>query len=119
MTKKIKRGYTVDKASNEKPVYFGIKKEAVHKYDQLHQKMEEVRNWPCKDNPYYYQDYDGYGFEDEENGGKGRNLTEDECEQLCTDCPLLKLCYDFAVANYEQFGIWGGINFTKEKNVNK
>jgi hypothetical protein len=113
MTKKTKRGYTVDKVNGEKPIYFGIKKKALHKYELLQDGMANAKNWPCKDNPYYYQDYDGYGFEDPDGKGDARPLTEDECEQLCTDCPLLKLCYDFAVANEEQHGVWGGINFTK------
>jgi len=113
MKKKKSRAFTVDKVNVEKPNYFEIKKEAIPFFDRLHEKMSEIKNWPCKDNPYYYQDYDGFGFEDEEGHGNARPLTEDECEQLCTDCPLIKLCYDAAVANDEKHGIWGGINFTK------
>ncbi len=60
-------------------------------------------------------DYTGYGVFDDENGkGIYRQLTVDECEELCYGCPLLKDCYDFAVANGEEYGVWGGVNF----NVN-
>lgn len=128
MTKKTRASsaYRVDKVGVDKPIYFGIKKQAVTKYNQLHEAMDEVKVWPCKDNPYYYTDYDNLGFENDSGGP--RLLTEDQCEELCTDCPLLKLCYDFAVLNEEEHGVWGGINFAetrqtkkneKEKNVNK
>ena len=113
MKKKKDKSFTVDKKNVKEPIYFGIKKEAIGHFERLSDKMEEVRYWNCKNNSYYYQDYDGLGFEDENGNGNARPLTEDECEELCADCPLLKLCYDFAVANGEEHGIWGGINFTK------
>jgi len=39
-------------------------------------------------------------------------ISPDEAEELCYKCPLLKICYDYAVANDEKWGIWGGVNFT-------
>ena len=93
------------------PSYFGIQKKAVQPYIKLSQAQEEHRYWNCKDNPYYYMDYDGYGFEDEEGRGEYQALTIDQAEELCAGCPLLKQCYDFAVANEEKHGIWGGIDF--------
>jgi hypothetical protein len=97
--------------SDFEPIYYGIKKEAVQKYNKLRDAQEEYKYWNCKDNPYYYMDYDGYGFEGEDGKNNYRALTVDECETLCADCPLLKQCYDFAVANEEKYGIWGGIDF--------
>jgi hypothetical protein len=38
----------------------------------------------------------------------------DKAEELCYNCPLLKECYQFAVQSEQEYGIWGGINFTKE-----
>lgn len=93
------------------PSYFGIKKKAVQSLVKLSEAQEEYKVWNCKDNPYYYTDYDGYGFEDEEGRGNHRALSIDETEALCAGCPLLKLCYDFAVANEEEHGIWGGVDF--------
>ena len=117
MTKKTRasRSYTVDKFGVEKPAYFGINKKAVTAYNRLHEAMEEVKVWPCKDNPYFYVDYDNLGFEHDSGGP--RLLTEDQCEQLCSECPLLKLCYDFAVLNEEKHGIWGGIDFTEHRDI--
>jgi hypothetical protein len=119
MTKRTRKSnaYRVDKVGVDKPIYFGIKKEAVTKYNQLHEAMEEAKAWPCKDNPYFYVDYDNNGFEHDSGGT--RLLTEDQCEQLCSECPLLKLCYDFAVLNEEQHGIWGGIDFTQHREITR
>lgn len=41
----------------------------------------------------------------------------DQAEELCYGCPLLKICYDYAVTANESWGIWGGVNFTKEELV--
>jgi WhiB family redox-sensing transcriptional regulator len=98
------------KESSE-PIYFGIKKQAVGPYNKLRDAQEEFQDWNCRSNPYYYVDYDGYEPEDKERNGSPVPLTIDQCEALCAGCPLLKLCYDFAVANDERHGIWGGIDF--------
>jgi hypothetical protein len=45
-------------------------------------------------------------------------VTADQAEDACHGCPLLKQCHDFASANKEEYGIWGGINFTKERYKN-
>ena len=42
-------------------------------------------------------------------------ITADRAEWMCYGCPLLKQCYDFAVANDEKWGIWGGISFCEEE----
>lgn len=94
------------------PAHFYIKKEAMPAWHKLSKAMEQNPFYPCNNNPYFYTDYDGYGFETEEGHGTKRLLTEDECEALCAGCPLLKQCYDFAVANEEEHGIWGGIDFS-------
>jgi hypothetical protein len=41
----------------------------------------------------------------------------DEAEEMCYNCPLLKLCYDYAVADNQKWGVWGGINFTEQEEV--
>jgi len=99
------------------PDHFGIHKKAIGAWNKLSAGIEEVRFYPCNDNPYYYVDYDGYGLEDDsETYWQRKSLSEDDCESLCTDCPLIKLCYDFAVANNEKHGVWGGINFGADNN---
>ena len=106
-------------ADSIEPSYFGIKKEAVGFYNKLRDAQEEHQNWNCRDNPYYYVDYDGYGQEDKERNGSPTPLTIDQCEELCAGCPLLKLCYDFAVANEEGHGIWGGVDFGAMQDEDK
>jgi hypothetical protein len=98
------------KESSE-PIYFGIKKQAVGFFNKLRDAQEEHQSWNCKDNPFYYVDYNGREEEGQDGFDSYRTLSADQCEELCAGCPLLKLCYDFAIANDEKHGIWGGIDF--------
>ena len=82
--------------SNPIRLDIGITRKARPFWDELCRQMEANDFFPCKDNPYFYTDTD--------------YLTDDECEQLCYGCPLIKACYDFAVTNGELYGVWGGIN---------
>jgi len=34
-----------------------------------------------------------------------------DAELLCEGCPLKDLCYEMAVENGEEHGIWGGVRF--------
>lgn len=45
------------------------------------------------------------------------SVSIDEAEELCYGCPLLKQCYDYAVAAKVNWGIWGGVNFTEGEEV--
>ena len=45
------------------------------------------------------------------------NLTVDEAEELCYGCPLLKQCYDYAVADQMVAGVWGGVDFTPQTDT--
>lgn len=33
--------------------------------------------------------------------------------EFCDSCPVKRQCYDTAVANYEQHGVWGGVDFSR------
>lgn len=94
-----------------------LKPEAIQPMFRLQKEMDKALErgeyWPCLNNPYFYTDYDNRGFD---GIGGLRILTEQQCEELCYGCPLLKVCYDFAVANDERFGVWGGIDFTERRN---
>ncbi len=59
---------------------------------------------PCTDNPHDYADHSIL-------------MSADEAEEMCYGCPLLKNCYDFAVANEVNAGIWGGVHFDQEESV--
>jgi hypothetical protein len=106
--------FYVGKPGAEQPIYFGINSEAVEAWHLLGEAMSAHKVWNCKDNPYFYMDYDGKGFEDDEGRSIIAPLTDAQAEDACYGCPLLKQCFDFAVANDEQFGIWGGIIFDKK-----
>jgi hypothetical protein len=76
----------------------GILPEARGAWEKLCKAQDDNPVYPCAQNPRLFTDTDF--------------LSPDEAEVLCYGCPLLKQCYDFAVANSEQYGIWGGINFS-------
>jgi hypothetical protein len=86
----------------------GIKKSAITAWTKLSKAQEEVTKYNCKDNPYFYTDY----WDDNE----GNLLSDEEAEQLCYKCPLIKLCYEFAIANEEEYGVWGGVNMSRKQN---
>lgn len=69
-------------------------------YNELQKKLETT-DVPCR----YSQDI----FD------RPEHVDEDRAEELCHGCPLLKQCYDFAVASKQEYGIWGGINFTHRR----
>lgn len=105
-------GFTID---TYKPNHFGINPEAMPAWRALCSAQDKAEFYPCMNNPYFYTDYDGLGFE--RDSGYKVSLTEDDCEALCYGCPLLKQCYDFATANKEKYGIWGGIDFSAKPDT--
>lgn len=47
-------------------------------------------------------------FPDREDGGK-------MAKKVCAGCPVKQDCFDYAVSNNEEFGIWGGVDFSTRK----
>ena len=92
------------------PNNLGIERSATKAWIELSAAQDENPSYPCSNNPYYYMDYDS----DEE---ASTIITVDDAEALCYGCPIIKQCYDFAVANNEQHGIWGGILFGAEDKL--
>ena len=86
----------------------GIHREAISAWIRLSEAQEEVASYNCKDNPYFYTDYSDHNEE--------VVITGEDAESLCYQCPLIKLCYEFATINKEEYGIWGGINFALKPN---
>lgn len=85
-------------AKSNESLDLGIRPEARSAWEKLCKLQDDNPIYPCASNPYLFTDSDF--------------LTADEAEEICHGCPLLKACYDFAVANSEQHGIWGGIDFS-------
>jgi hypothetical protein len=99
--------------------YYGVSKDAMPEWRALQKAQEDNQYYPCLNNPYFYMDYDGAGVEVEEDGKVvyNRLLSDDDIEALCYGCPLIKQCYEFALANNESYGVWGGIDFGKKDDA--
>lgn len=106
-------GYTTDKYQ---PVYSGMTAKANKAYLTLMLAIDENPIYPCLNNPYFYMDYDGLGFETDDHNGRV-SISDNDAEALCYGCPLLKQCYDYAVAADMDDGIWGGINFGTQETL--
>jgi len=79
--------------------------EAKQLYIQLQNALTDVST-PCVvAGPKFFVDY-------------SENIDVDTAEQMCYGCPLLKLCYDYAVADNVQVGVWGGVNLSVKEEEN-
>lgn len=59
--------------------------------------------------------YAGMFFPDSQGDTRA---AEDEAAAIamCAMCPVRPQCLDAAVARREQYGVWGGVNFEKQRN---
>jgi hypothetical protein len=72
-------------------------------YNELLEELKTIVT-PCMEAPTIFDE--------------AEDLSDETSERLCYGCPLLKKCYDFAVESKQEYGIWGGINFTHERYRN-
>ncbi len=49
-----------------------------------------------------------------EKGGSTR-----EAKRICADCPVVEPCLEYALANDERFGIWGGLSERERRRVRR
>jgi WhiB family redox-sensing transcriptional regulator len=49
-----------------------------------------------------------------EKGGSTR-----EAKRICTTCEVRDLCLEYALANDERFGIWGGMSERERRKVKR
>jgi WhiB family redox-sensing transcriptional regulator len=49
-----------------------------------------------------------------EKGGSTR-----EAKKICTDCEVKAECLDYALANDERFGIWGGLSERERRRLRR
>lgn len=93
----------------DKPVVFEIlessqvSKDAMPHWIALQQGLQENIT-PCTGNPEYYAD-------------RSIEVSADQAEVMCFGCPLIKKCYDYAVADNVNAGIWGGIHFDQDEGT--
>jgi WhiB family redox-sensing transcriptional regulator len=46
---------------------------------------------------------------------QGDNSSFAKAAQICSTCPVLNQCDEYAMTNYERFGIWAGMNEKKRR----
>ena len=51
--------------------------------------------------------------------GPGHTSAMNRAKATCRQCPVAEQCLEVALANNERWGIWGGINFTRLKGVER
>lgn len=50
---------------------------------------------------------------------KGELDTARHAKEVCQQCPVIDPCLDYAVVNYEKFGIWGGTSEKERRIIRK
>lgn len=45
---------------------------------------------------------------------KGRKESE-RAKKICAECPVQKECHEFAEGQHEEYGVWGGEDFSDER----
>jgi hypothetical protein len=93
------------------PNNFGIQRTALPAWVELCAAQDDNPSYPCSSNPFFYMDYDNW---DED---KAIVLQQEDADALCYGCPIIKQCYEFAIANSEQHGVWGGVLFGVEDKL--
>lgn len=46
--------------------------------------------------------------------GQRSRMDREEAIAICEQCPVRQECFDFAIENQEEFGVWGGRDFNKK-----
>lgn len=69
--------------------------------------IAKVGTVPCHSAPDIY-------FVDDDN--PSHLVLQKYAKSLCTDCPVLNLCADYALTNGEAHGVWGGMD-SRDRNA--
>lgn len=77
-----------------------ISPDAMKHWVALQNGMRDTKT-PCAGEPEFYAD-------------RSIEVSVDMAEQMCYSCPLIKACYDYAVADNITAGIWGGVHFDED-----
>ena len=79
---------------------------ARQKWEALNEAIDEAPIVvPCQNT-----DPDLWFGDSNQNGytGNERGFNYTDARKLCNSCPVAKQCLDYALANREEFGMWGG-----------
>lgn len=86
----------------------GVRDAAAEGWAQLNEGMDRMRT-PCFTNRDQFIEFADprYPNDPEEQAGSPFPSTG-EAEAMCAGCPLAKICLEYALAQKEDFGVWGG-----------
>lgn len=80
----------------------GQNREAEKKFIKLLSAIRKNGGVECEQVPHIFFPEDSYGL-------SGDYFTEKRLAmEICSRCPVKKLCADYALTNREPYGIWGG-----------
>lgn len=51
-----------------------------------------------------------------ERTGEGKNIDTAKAVALCHTCPVETRCLEYALANHENIGVWGGMSGRQRRN---
>lgn len=86
----------------------GIKQAAAPSWRAMSERMEELRT-PCFVRPDDFIDFADPRYPDNPEEQEGKPLpSKYQAEALCAECPIRELCLEYALAQKEDFGVWGG-----------
>lgn len=105
---KDKNGGVARQKKDRQPAFdfadaFQMSPEATAKWNALQAGLE-IYTPNCQGKPEYYAD-------------KSIEVSVDKAEEMCYNCPLIKQCYDYAVADNVKVGIWGGLHFDEDEGM--
>lgn len=84
-------------------------------YEELANALDEVESVPCQDAPDLF-----FPVEDEQENAWSHNMRNvREAKRLCRSCPVALLCLDYALSNYEVYGVWGGTSAKERKGLQR
>lgn len=49
--------------------------------------------------------------------GRGKNQDAKEAKAVCLKCPVRQECLDYAIANVEKHGVWGGKSERERRKI--
>ena len=81
---------------------------ARQKWEALHEAIENAPIVvPCQntDPELWFGDSNQNGYT-----GNERGFNYSDARKLCNKCPVRQQCLEYALANREEFGMWGGLS---------
>jgi hypothetical protein len=79
-----------------------ILKESEKKLIKLYRAISKVGGVVCSEVPHIFYPEDSYGTD------QGYHAERKLAMKICSQCPVQKLCADYAITAREPYGIWGG-----------